>query len=145
MSNRTNEAEEKRPAPVPMDIGQLIVDHAKPVILASGYTYEGPLAAERWTRLPDGDFLVLLKLGNGDRYMHLRCVTLYHPRVGDYFHSRETAEAAYAEATKQPYVEPPGPHERFASAEAKAAYEREMAEIIEEGRRRREARPQEAP
>ena len=65
-------------------------------------------------------------------------------RVGDYFHSRETAERTYAEAIKQPYVEPPGPHERFASAEAKEAYEREMAEIIEEGRRRREARPQEA-
>ena len=144
MSDRT-EPEAERPARPPMDIGQLIVDRAKPVLREGGYAYEGPLVAEKWTRLPDGDFLVLLKLGNGDRYMHLRCVTLYHPRVGDYFHSRETAEAAYAEATKQPYVEPPGPHEHFASPEAKAAYEREMAEIIEEGRRRREARPQEAP
>ena len=143
MSDRT-EPEAERPARPPMDIGQLIVDRAKPVLREGGYAYEGPLVAEKWTRLPDGDFLVLLKLGNGDRYMHLRCVTLYHPRVGDYFHGRETAEAAYAEATKQPYVEPPGPHERFASAEAKAAYEREMAEIIEEGRRRKEGTPPEA-
>ena len=112
-----------------MDIGQLIVDHAKPLLRRAGYAYEGPLVAERWTRLPDGDFLVFLKLGNGDRYMRLRCVTLYHPRVGDYFHSRETAEEVYAEATKQPYVEPPGPHERFASAEAKEAYEQALPTI----------------
>ncbi len=138
------ETEAERAACAPMDIGQLIVDRAKPVLHKGGYTYEGPLVAEKWTRLPDGDFLVLLKLGNGDRYMHLRCVTLYHPRIGDYFHSRETAEEAYAAATRQPYVEPPGPHERFASAEAKAAYEREMAEIIEEGRRRKEGTPPEA-
>ena len=138
------ETEAERPARPSMDIGQLIVDHAKPVLREGGDAYEGPLVAEKWTRLPGGDFLVLLKLGNGDRYMHLRCVTLYHPRVGDYFHSRETAEAAYGAATRQTYVEPPGPHERLASAEAKAAYEREMAEMIEEGKRRREAKPQEA-
>ena len=144
MSDRT-EPEAERPARPPMDIGQLIVDRAKPVIREGGYAYEGPLVAEKWTRLSGGDFLVLLKLGKGDRYMHLRCVTLYHPRIGDYFHSRETAEKAYAEATKQPYVEPSGSHERFASPEAKAAYEREMADTIEEGKRRREARPQEAP
>ena len=117
MGDRTG-TEAERPARPSMDIGQLIVDRAKPVLREGGYAYEGPLVAEKWTRLPGGDFLVLLKLGNGDRYMHLRCVTLYHPRVGDYFHSRETAEEAYAEAARQPYVEPPGPHGRFASAEA---------------------------
>ncbi len=136
------ETQAERPARTPMDIGQLIVDRAKPVLREGGYAYEGPLVAERWTRLPDGDFLVLLKLGSGNRYMHLRCVTLYHPRVGDYFHSRETAEEAYAEAARRPYIEPPGPHERFASPKAKEAYEREMSEIIEEGRRRREGSPQ---
>ena len=73
------ETEAERPARAPMDIGQLIVDRAKPVLREGGYAYEGPLVAEKWTRLPDGDFLVLLKLGNGDRYMHLRCVTLYPP------------------------------------------------------------------
>lgn len=82
-----------------MDCGQLIVGHAKPVILAAGYAYEGPLAAERWTWLPGWDFLVLLKLGISDRYMHLRCATFYHPRVSDYFHSREMAEKAYDEAS----------------------------------------------
>ena len=64
MSDRT-EPEAERPARPPMDIGQLIVDRAKPVIREGGYAYEGPLVAEKWTRLPGGDFLVLLKLGNG--------------------------------------------------------------------------------
>ena len=35
---------ETKPPPVPMDIGQLIVDRAKPLIRAAGYAYEGPLA-----------------------------------------------------------------------------------------------------
>ena len=122
-----------------MDIGQLIVDRAKPVIRAAGYTYKGPLAAEQWARLPDGSWIVLLKLGIGDRYIHLRCATLYAPQVGEYFHSREAAEKAYAEATRHSFVEPPRPYERFASSEAKAAYERQMTEIVEEGQRRRKA------
>jgi hypothetical protein len=125
--------------PVPMDIGQLIVDRAKPVIRAAGYAYEGPLAAERWARLPGGDWIVLLKLGIGDRYMHLRCATLYTPQVGNYFHTRDAAEKAYEEATRHSFVAPVGPHERFASSEAKAMYEREMAEFVEEGRRRKRA------
>ena len=104
-----------------MDIGQLIVDRAKPVIRAAGYTYKGPLAAEQWARLPDGSWIVLLKLGIGDRYIHLRCATLYAPQVGEYFHSREAAEKAYAEETRHPFIEPTGPHGRFASPEAKAA------------------------
>ena len=104
-----------------MDIGQLIVDRAKPVIRAAGYTYNGPLAAEQWARLPGGSWIVLLKLGIGDCYIHLRCATLYAPQVGEYFHSREAAEKAYTEATRHPFVEPTGPHERFASPEAKTA------------------------
>ncbi len=128
--------ETRKPA-VPMDIGQLIVDRAKPVVRAAGYAYEGPLAAEQWARLPSGSWIVLLKLGVGDRYMHLRCATLYAPQVGEYFHSREAAEKAYALATRHLFVAPAGPHERFASPEAKAAYEREMTEIVEEGQRRR--------
>ena len=122
-----------------MDIGQLIVDRAKPVIRAAGFTYKGPLAAEQWARLPNGSWIVLLKLGIGDRYIHLRCATLYAPQVGEYFHSREAAEKAYALATRHPFVEPASPHERFASPEDKAAYEREMSEIVEEGQRRRKA------
>ena len=89
---------------VPMDIGQLIVDRAKPVIRAAGYTYKGPLAAEQWARLPNGSWIVLLKLGIGDHYIHLRCATLYAPQVGEYFHSREAAEKAYTEATRHPFV-----------------------------------------
>ncbi len=130
--------ETRKPA-VPMDIGQLIVDRAKPVVRAAGYAYEGPLAAEQWARLPSGSWIVLLKLGVGDRYMHLRCATLYAPQVGEYFHSREAAEKAYALATRHPFVEPAGPQERFASPESKAAYEREMTAIVEEGQRRRKA------
>jgi hypothetical protein len=42
-------------------------------------------------------------------------------------------------ATRHLFVAPAGPHERFASPEAKAAYEREMSEIVEEGQRRRKA------
>jgi hypothetical protein len=56
MSDRT-EPEAERPARIPMDIGQLIVDRAKPVLHEGGYAYEGPLVAEKWTRLPGGDFL----------------------------------------------------------------------------------------
>jgi hypothetical protein len=122
-----------------MDIGQLIVDRAKPVIREAGYAYKGPLAAEQWARLPSGSWIVLLKLGIGDRYMHLRCATLYAPQVGEYFHSREAAEKAYAAAIQHPFVVPAGPHELFASPEAKATYEREMSEIVEEGQRRRKA------
>ncbi len=103
-----------------MDIGHLIVDRAEPVIRAAGYAYEGPLAAERWARLPDGNWIVLLKLGIGDRYMHLRCATLYTPQVGNYFHSRDAAERAYEEATRHPFVEPLAIHERSASPAAKA-------------------------
>ena len=117
----TEPTTETRSPSVPMDIGQLIVDRAKPVIRAAGYAYKGSLAAEQWARLPGGSWIVLLKLGIGDRYIHLRCATLYAPQVGEYFHSREAAEKAYAEETRHPFVEPAGPHERFASAEAKAA------------------------
>ena len=112
---------ERKPPPVSMDIGHLIVDRAKPVIRAAGYAYEGPLAAERWARLPNGNRIVLLKLGMGDRYMHPRCTTLYALRVGDYFHSRQAAERAYEEATRRPFVEPLPVHERSSSPEAKAA------------------------
>ena len=111
---------ERKPPPVPMDIGHLIVDRAEPVIRAAGYAYEGRLAAERWARLPDGNWIVLLKLGIGDRYMHLRCATLYAPQVGNYFHSRDAAERAYEEATRHPLVEPLPIHERSASPAAKA-------------------------
>jgi hypothetical protein len=121
-----------------MDIGQLIVDRVKPVLLTGGYAYEGPLVAEKWTRTQDGFFLVLLKLGNGDRYMHLRCPTLYHPQVKEYFHSRQAAEKAYEEATREPYREPTPVHEQFASSDAKERYQREMAAIVEEGRRWRQ-------
>src|SRR4051794_28810681 len=121
-----------------MDIGQLIVDHAKPVLRKGDYAYEGPLVAEKWARTEDGFFLVLLKLGNGERYMHLRCPTLYYPQIGSYFHSRETAEKAYEEATREPYREPIPVHEKFASPEAKERYVREMAEIVEKGRRQRQ-------
>jgi hypothetical protein len=62
---------------------------------------------------------------------------LYAPQVSEYFHSREAAEKVYETATRHPHVEPLGSHEHFASPEAKAQYEREMAEIIEEGRRPR--------
>src|SRR5690349_4354818 len=121
-----------------MDIGQLIVDHAKPVLRKGDYVYEGPLAAEKWTRTEDGFFLVLLKLGNGERYMHLRCPTLYYPQIDSYFHSREAAEKAFAETARKPYREPVPVHEQFASAEAKERYEREMAEMVEEARRQRQ-------
>ena len=70
--------------------------------------------------------------------MHLRCPTLYYPQIGSYFHSRETAEKAYEEVTREPYQEPKPVHEQFASPEAKERYEREMAEIVEEGRRQRQ-------
>jgi hypothetical protein len=39
--------ESERPARPPMDIGQLIVDRAKPVLHEGGYAYEGPLVAEK--------------------------------------------------------------------------------------------------
>ena len=86
-----------------MDFGQMIVDHAAPVLQRAGYHYDGPLVAERWNRTPDGNWIALLKLGHatpefGDRYLHLRGPTLYHLQLGEYFHSRETAEREYARA-----------------------------------------------
>jgi hypothetical protein len=62
---------------------------------------------------------------------------LYAPQVSEYFHSREAAEKVYGAATRNPFVEPLGPREPFAPPEAKAQDEREMAEIIKEGRRQR--------
>ncbi len=90
-----------------MDFGQMIVDHAVPMLRQAGYRYDGPVVAERWSRTPDGNWIALLKLGHatpefGDRYLHLRGPTLYHLQLGNYFHSREAAERGYARALVQP-------------------------------------------
>ena len=37
-----------------MNFGQMIVDHAAPMLQRAGYRYDGPLVAERWNRTPDG-------------------------------------------------------------------------------------------
>jgi hypothetical protein len=94
---------QQQPAPAQMDTGGMIVALIEPRVYAAGHAYEGPLVAERWGQSRDGAWVVLLKLGHGsekfgDRYMHLRGPTLYHLDLGDYFHSRATAEQAYAAA-----------------------------------------------
>ena len=123
---------------------EIIAPQLARIVRAAGHAYEGALVAEKWARTKDGNWLVFMKLGHGDerfgdRYIHLIGPTLYHLRLGDYHHSRRSAEAAYEEATREPYREPPGPHETFASEEAMERNEREFAALVEEGRRRREA------
>ena len=141
----TYEGDEDRPRRQRLDIAdEIIAPQLEPLARKAGHAYEGALVAEKWARTKDGNWLVLMKLGHGDekfgdRYIHLIGPTLYHLRLGDYFHSRAAAERAYAEATREPYREPTPVHERFASEEARERTEREFAAIVEEGRRRREA------
>ncbi len=141
----TDDGDEDRPRRQPLDIGgEIIAPQLERLVRAGGYQYEGALSAERWARTADGSWIVLMKLGHGseefgDRYIHLRGPTLYHLRLGEYFHSRAAAEDAYRQATREPYREPVPPHEGFASEEDRERNEREFAAIVEEGRRRREA------
>ncbi len=141
----TDDGDGDRPRRQPLDIAEeIIAPQLEPLVRKAGHAYEGALVAERWARTKDGNWLVFMKLGHGDekfgdRYIHLTGPTLYHLRLGDYHHSRRSAEAAYEEATREPYREPPGPHETFASEEARERNEREFAALVEEGRRRREA------
>ncbi len=121
----TDDGDEDRPRRQPLDIAdQIIAPQLEPLVRKAGHAYEGALVAEKWARTKDGNWLVFMKLGHGDekfgdRYIHLTGPTLYHLRLGDYHHSRRSAEAAYEEATREPYREPPGPHETFASEEAR--------------------------
>ena len=89
----TDDGDEDRPRRQPLDIAdQIIAPQLEPLVRKAGHG--------------DEKF--------GDRYIHLIGPTLYHLRLGDYFHSRASAERAYAEATREPYREPTPVHERFA-------------------------------
>ncbi len=141
----TDDGDEERPRRQPLDIAdQIIAPQLEPLVRKAGHAYEGALVAEKWARSKDGNWLVLMKLGHGsdkfgDRYIMLRGPTLYHLRLGEYLHSPRSAEAAYEEATREPYREPPGPHETFASEGAWERNERVFAALAEEGQRREAA------
>jgi hypothetical protein len=141
----TDDGDEDRPRRQPLDIAdQIIAPQLEPLVRKAGHAYDGALVVEKWARTKDGNWLVFMKLGHGsdkfgDRYIHLIGPTLYHLRLGDYFHSRASAERAYAEAAREPYREPTPSHERFASEEARERSEHEFTAIVAEGRRRREA------